>query len=118
MVKVVLLFCVLSLCALYAYEVDFSNIEKRGSIYYEKSSKKPFSGVALKYYKNGLLWHKTTFKNGYKDGEFLAYWSNGNLQYRGYYEDGKLHGVYEQWWDNRQQKARLVYRYGRVVDRN
>ena len=52
-------------------------------------------GIFEKYYDNGQLEYKGTFKSGQLDGVFERYFSNGQLNIRAEYKDGVLNGMYE-----------------------
>jgi MORN variant repeat protein len=59
-------------------------------------------GVFEKYYNNGQLEYKGTFKSGQLDGVFERYFSDGKLETRAEYKEGVLNGMYEgrQGYDN------------------
>lgn len=52
-------------------------------------------GIFEKYYNNGQLEYKGTFKSGQLDGVFERYFSNGQLDMRAEYKDGVFNGMYE-----------------------
>jgi antitoxin component YwqK of YwqJK toxin-antitoxin module len=49
-------------------------------------------GPWVKYWKNGQLQEKGTYKKGKEDGPFVKYHENGQLQSKGTYKDGKKDG--------------------------
>ncbi len=63
-----------------------------------------FDGPHISYFENGLLWVKATFKNGELDGPFEEYYENGLLRIKGTIKNGAFDGPFEEYYENGQLK--------------
>jgi antitoxin component YwqK of YwqJK toxin-antitoxin module len=95
------------------------------------------NGLYEKWYDNGQMWVRTTYKDGERNGLYEEWHDNGQMFMRttlldnyinGLYErwyyngqmfmrgtfkdDGKRDGLYEEWYDNGQIKTRAIYKDG------
>ena len=62
----------------------------------------PFSGIAAKYYPNGVPQKETGYKNGKKNGESLMWFPNGNLSFSCFYVNGRKDGISKNMVEKRQ----------------
>jgi antitoxin component YwqK of YwqJK toxin-antitoxin module len=53
----------------------------------------------VRWYENGQLSKKSSYKNGKKEGLFEAWWGNGKLAFKVNYIDEKKEGLFLH-WDN------------------
>ena len=90
-------------------EVPTHSLFVRKGLVYEGNANYPFTGVAVQYYENGLLWQRTTFYNGQPHGPFENYWSNGQLREKYAYSDGKRHGPFESYYEDGQLEEKYAY---------
>ena len=67
----------------------------RDGLFYEYFSPNLANGLYEKYYDNGKLGERLTYKDGKLDGLWETYYKNGQLWDRKTYKDGKLEGLYE-----------------------
>lgn len=70
--------------------VSPDEIEKKGPIYYEKSTNTPFTGIIRTYHPNGIISSEGRLKNGKKDGKLKKYDKNGGIIRESYFKDGIL----------------------------
>ena len=116
------------------YETDL--VEKEG-VYFTKDSDLPYSGEVFTLYTSGDIkeegklekglmsgswtyWNEDgnkyseeTYKNGYKEGQFILY-KDGNRQREGGYLNRKKHGLFIEWYDNGQMKQEGTFKEGRL----
>lgn len=76
-------------------EIDFNKLEedKKTGLIYIKENKELFTGIANKYYENGKLDTKFSYKNGVLEGEGIIYYETGEVWSNFSYSQGKLDGV-------------------------
>ena len=82
-------------------------------ITYYKGS--PFTGVVERYYDNGQLWVKTTYKDGKEDGPYESYYKNGQLRWKSTYKDGEYDGLFESYYENGQLRWKTTYKDGECI---
>lgn len=68
-----------------------------GIVYYDN---RPFTGVAITRYANGLLASSMEFVEGKRQGKYKKFFADGELSYEANYANGKLHGTSKTWWKN------------------
>ena len=102
------LFCsmVPSLVAFADELILFSDLVKRNNIFYEKSSKLPFSGQ-VKGRKNGRL------VQGKINGLWITYLESGDLSYKANYKSGNLNGLWEKYHGNGRLSEEGTYNNGK-----
>jgi antitoxin component YwqK of YwqJK toxin-antitoxin module len=71
-------------------------------------------GPYERYYENGQLRIKCTYKDGKEDGPYELYHENGQLEEKCTYKDGELDGPYESYHENGQLREKYTYKDGRV----
>jgi len=102
----------LSLISTPCFSETMGELVKRDGLYYEKSSKTPFTGKVtgkeqgnindgkkegewVGYWSNGQLMSKVSFKNGKEEGEWIIYYSNGQVREKGIYKNGVMKGEWD-----------------------
>ena len=85
-------------------EIPSHLLIKNGGLSFEKNSREPFTGVSVKYHKNGQAEEKITFKAGKEISKItFDYHENGELRIKSNYKDGKLDGCLEYYGQNGQR---------------
>ena len=113
MKKLPILLCIFLLSACAPSEVPSDKLVERNGIKYEINSQIPFTGVGVRYWDNGQLVAKQTYKDGKKHGLYEYYLTNGQLFTKGNYKDGKKHGLYETYYRNGQLESKSTYKDGK-----
>lgn len=93
----------------------FSDLEGRNGVRYLKSTGKPFTGEAVKYYENGMVSRMKSYKNGKFHGESLSFYQNGEVREEENYVNGKKDGEFRVYFDNGELKYRSIYKDGKLV---
>lgn len=70
-------------------------------------------GEYEKYYGNGQLLEKGTYKDGLKEGPCELYHENGQLREKCTYKDGKKEGLYKEYDKNGQLKEKSIWKNGK-----
>lgn len=70
-------------------------------------------GLFEYWYGNGRLKMRATYKDGKPIGLREEWHSNGQISFRANYKDGKLNGLYEYWHKNGQIWSRVIYKGGK-----
>ena len=111
--------------------VKLKDVVKRDGLYYQKSSDVPFTGTStgkeqgkikrgkeegpwVRYYDNGQLRGKLTYKDGKLDGPWVYYYENGQLEDKGNYKDDKRDGPWVVYWKNGQLRNKGTYKDGKA----
>ena len=102
--------CALALFAGCAKEVGFDDLERRDYLTYFEG--KPFTGVAVRKYKDGQKWFEDTYKDGKKDGLLTEWYENGQKKEETTYKEGEKHGL-TSWYDNGQKKWESTFKDGK-----
>jgi hypothetical protein len=55
------------------------------------------NGYTVKYYPNGRLWHKVSFKDGIKHGPMVTFWDNGQKQMTLEWDEGVSYSKMRSW---------------------
>lgn len=55
----------------------------------DNATKEPFTGVVVKYYPDGKVQSKESYKNGLSNGPSITWYKNGQISFRGNYIDDK-----------------------------
>jgi antitoxin component YwqK of YwqJK toxin-antitoxin module len=91
--------------------VDKSKIVVRGGLVYELNSEVPFTGVAVKFYADGLKYVEIKYTDGVEDRSTVWYW-NGQTAVDYEYWDGKAKGKQMYWYENGQRRMEAELRHG------
>ena len=78
--------------------VPFNELILQNNIYLYKD--KPFTGVAIERYPNGILQRAVTFANGKQNGQMLMWYPDGSPQMSANYVNGYLQGRFLGWYNN------------------
>ena len=105
--------CAVALFAGCAKEVGFDDLERRGYLTYFEG--KPFTGVAVRKYKDGQKWFEDTFKDGKQHGLSTSWYENGQKQREATFKDGKEHGLYTSWYENGQKEKEATFKDGKEL---
>ena len=97
----------------FAKKVEKLPVERDG-LFYEYFSPNLANGQYEKYFANGQLRDRKTYKDGKKDGLYEKYYDNGKLGERLTYKDGKLDGLWETYYKNGQLWDRKTYKDGKL----
>jgi|TARA_R100000808_G_C2153259_1_gene163338 antitoxin component YwqK of YwqJK toxin-antitoxin module len=94
-------------------EIPSHLLVKNGGMTFEQGSKKPFTGVSVKYHENGEPEEKVTFEAGKETRKTVfIYDYNGQFKTKVNFIDGKKHGLWENYWSNGQLKSKENYKVG------
>ena len=96
--------------------VDFKKhliTQKNSFLVYWKKDTTLFTGVAIEYYKNGILSSSKTYKNGEKDELWREWYRNGQLKWAGTYKDEKEDGLWRGWYENGKLESEGSYKDGK-----
>ena len=72
--------------------------------------------VENRYYDNGQLHSKVTYKDGNRDGPWVYYHKDGQLRYKGNWKDDKRDGPWVSYHYNGQLKFKGTFKNGVKVD--
>ena len=86
-----------------------------GYVYYEIGATAPFTGVALKYHENGIIWLRNSYKKGRREGISESYYENGQLNVRSSHKDGNRDGLYEKYYRNGRFGSKSCHQNGSEV---
>ncbi|MFL2687411.1 MAG: toxin-antitoxin system YwqK family antitoxin [Alphaproteobacteria bacterium] len=106
------------------------DLVERDGLYYKKFTDVPFTGevtgstsgffelgklkgLFLRYWENGHLGQKSSFKNGKREGPFVHYHDNGKILHKGTYKDGRRVGPYVRYHKNGQLAEKGTYKNGK-----
>jgi len=78
--------------------IPFKELVLKDEIYFYKH--KPFTGVAIERYPNGVLQRAVTFAQGKQNGQMLMWYPDGSPQMSAYYVNGYLQGRFLGWYLN------------------
>ncbi|MDA9976051.1 hypothetical protein N9F34_04465 [Alphaproteobacteria bacterium] len=127
--------------------VQFDELVERDGLCYEKFADEPFTGKTVglrryaflngkkhgpsfRYYENGQLNWKETWKNGKGEGPSVWYFANGMLQKKETFKDGKREGssvAYHEdgllWWkgtfkDGKREGSWVMFQRDGTIDTN
>lgn len=98
MKKVFLIFFILTI-VIFSKEIAVDNIvfNNTDGLFYEKDSKEPFSGLAIKKDGKGnslIIWE---YKNGKNHGIGKNFYENGNIKFYGEFKNGVPHGIIKEY---------------------
>jgi antitoxin component YwqK of YwqJK toxin-antitoxin module len=105
--------CAAALLCGCAKKVGFDDLEKRDGLRYFEG--KPFTGVAVRKYKNGQKWFEDNYKDGRQHGLSTSWYENGQKNEETTYKDGKQHGLYTSWYDNGQKEKEATFKDGKEL---
>ena len=95
--------------------VDFKKhliTQKNSFLVYWRKDTTLFTGVAIEYYKNGILSSSKTYKNGKKDELWREWYRNGQLKWAGTYKDEKEDGLWRGWYENGNKRGEWNWKNG------
>ena len=93
-------------------EVNADQIElhaNEGLFYFEET---PFTGIALKYYDNGIVAESAQFQNGKRHGLLKKWYASGVMSYMANYKEGKYHEKTYSWWGNGKLRSESTFKAG------
>ena len=96
--------------------VDFKKhliTPKNSFLVYWRKDTTLFTGVAIEYYKNGILSSSKTYKNGKKDELWREWYRNGQLKWAGTYKDEKEDGLWRGWYENGNKRGEWNWKNGK-----
>ncbi|MDO6445330.1 DUF1566 domain-containing protein [Colwellia sp. 1_MG-2023] len=96
-------------------EISTSKLQDRNGVFFEVGSQTPFTGVAIQYFTNKQVHHKTQYKDGKRDGYFERWYSNGMQEYALYYKGGEFNGNYKQWYKNGALAIEAEFVAGKII---
>jgi len=79
-----------------------------------KNSKIPFTGRAIRKYKNGQLAEEAYYVNGQTEGLYRLWYKNGKLKIKIYFEQGIIQKKYQVWYSNGIKFIELTYSQGKL----
>ena len=87
---------------------------ENGQLNYKRSYKDgKLHGLDERYYKNGQLNMKSTYKDGKQDGLYEEYHENGQLSFRSNWSDGESYGLAEAYYENGQLSGKRHHKGGK-----
>ena len=92
---------------------ETDTLQKRGDLYYEINSDKPFSGLFLDKYESGQNKSKGYVKDGKNNGLWTHWYENGQKGEETNYKDGKQDGFQTIWFESGQRKKEQVFKDGK-----
>ncbi len=92
-------------------EKDSLILDGNKGVWYYKN--KPFSGFAVRFFKDQNIQEKIGFYNGKKEGVAKLWFANGNLKLESHYTKNKLIGSYKSWWENGVLASEIYYKEGK-----
>jgi antitoxin component YwqK of YwqJK toxin-antitoxin module len=60
--------------------VDISTLMNKGGVYYDKSTKRPFTGIATEFHKNGTKKMEVEIVHGRQHGLLIKWYKNGHVK--------------------------------------
>ncbi|MDX1463095.1 MAG: hypothetical protein R3359_08565 [Marinirhabdus sp.] len=84
-----------------------------GSVYYEKGSDTPYSGILYGKFSNGKYLSIQEYKDGVGNGTWVNYYENGNLKEVGTYRNNLVEGPIKQYREDGSLKAEGTYKHWR-----
>lgn len=84
-----------------------------GTVYYEKNSQKPYTGVLYGTYANGNYLSIQEYKNGVGNGTWINYYENGVRKEVGTYINNLVEGPVTQYREDGSLKATGHYKHWR-----
>jgi antitoxin component YwqK of YwqJK toxin-antitoxin module len=82
---------------------------QNGILQYHKS---PFNGMIITLYENGLLYKKSAYLHGLKEGQTHIYWLNGSIKEIGNFAQGQRHDVQKGWFAEGPKKFEHHFKNG------
>ena len=118
MYKLLLIFLLLFSFSKISAEVltSWSDLERRGTTYFNKSTDEPFTGTLKNFHSNGQIALIDNFKNGKQHGEYFSYHPNGKPLLKGIFKNGKQHGVWSEFHEDGSLYWNLKYINGKTED--
>ncbi len=86
---------------------------KVGSVYYEKNSQTPYTGVLYGKFSNGKYLSIQEYENGIGNGTWANYYENGNRKEVGTYKNNLVEGPVKQYREDGSLKAEGTYKHWR-----
>ncbi|MDB4722193.1 hypothetical protein OAF65_10780 [Verrucomicrobiales bacterium] len=93
--------------------VSLQDLNNRGvNGYYDRETKKLYTGEVRAYHSNETIEYKGFIKDGFREGEWIDYWDNENKQRQGYYKKGLKTGKVIHWHRLGKKKQETLYEDG------
>ena len=75
------------------------------------------NGRYIKYFYNGSIRERGSYRDGEKNGPFESYFLKGKQLFeKGSYKDDELDGLHLTYWDNGNLCMKILYEEGKIVD--
>jgi len=133
-----LLFCLMSGCAMMPWQqpwwnkekpksvaepskgmpaaLDISQVEERqDGLWYVKGSKEPHTGRVFQQYETGNTAVELTLQKGLREGPYTAWHENETKQIEVVYRLGRVEGMGREWFFNGKLKREALFRNGKTV---
>lgn len=99
--------------SVYMYNIiEFKALDFTDRYYYRK---KPFTGTAIEYFKNGRIMNVVMLKDGIEDGLRNEYYEDGEARSRTMMNNNVIHGHYYNWYKSGQLKIESLLEYGIII---
>jgi|TARA_B110000116_G_C16526246_1_gene442243 antitoxin component YwqK of YwqJK toxin-antitoxin module len=105
-------------------EVSSDKLVERQGVIYEVNSQTPFTGISVEYYldtiiknefEERVLFKRTTFKNGIKNGLYESFHLNTQLKTKGNFINEKEEGLQDKYFVNGQLQEKRNIENGELV---
>ena len=94
-------------------KISEKNLVIRNSLFYQKFTNKPFSGLVESYHGNGQLKTTGQIVNGKRNSFWEKYYSNGQQKFIGHYKMGIKEGSWKSYFLNSNLKEEEFYKNGK-----
>ncbi|MDB4844386.1 hypothetical protein OAH55_02430 [Hellea sp.] len=88
----------------------------RDGLYYEHLSLNLANGIYEKYYANGQLKWRYTYKDGKPNGLDEGYYENGQLSWRSTHKDGELEGIWEMYEEDGTLERKCIWMNDKIYE--
>lgn len=72
-------------------------------------------GIRRIWFFSGMLYSKTSYHQGVREGHATRWWSNGRTREEINYHEGELDGKYEEWYYDGILQQSSTYRHGKIA---
>ena len=123
----ILVFCVLFMsCGVGLAQIDtldrnmismsetYEKPYKVGSVYFQKGSSEPFTGILFGKYDNGRYLTMQEYVDGIGNGKWVNYYQDGSLKEIGTYVNNLVEGPISKFYPNGTLKAKGTYKHWKI----